>query len=46
MRGEAENIDLDLKYVEKLFQHVKDINTLTLSGGEPSLVPVLSFPCV
>jgi len=35
--GEAENIDMDIKHVEKIFQKVDYISTLTLTGGEPSL---------
>lgn len=39
MRGDPEEIDLDLKYVEKLFEKIDSIGTICLSGGEPSLVP-------
>lgn len=39
LRGDAQNIDLDLSHVRELFKHVGQIRTLTLTGGEPSLVP-------
>jgi len=39
LRGDAQRCDLDLQHVETLFQHVESIDTLTLTGGEPSLVP-------
>jgi len=37
LRGEAENVDMDIKHVENLFQKIDYISTLTLSGGEPTL---------
>lgn len=39
LRGDAQNSDLDLAHVKKLFSHIDSIDTLTLTGGEPSLVP-------
>ncbi len=40
-RGEPENMDMSPFIVDKLFKHIESISTLTLSGGEPSLVPRL-----
>lgn len=39
MRGEAQNIDCDPSYVDKLFEQGQDIiiSNLNLSGGEPTL---------
>jgi len=39
LRGDAQNQDLDTEYVQTLFSKIDGIGTLTLSGGEPSLVP-------
>jgi len=39
MRGEPQNIDMDLNYVRALFKQIDMISNITLSGGEPSLVP-------
>jgi organic radical activating enzyme len=39
LRGEAENLDMKLEYIENLFKRVNFISTLTLTGGEPSLKP-------
>lgn len=39
LRGDAQPCNMDLRHVEALFQHVESIATLTLTGGEPSLVP-------
>ena len=39
MRGDPENIDMDEKYIHKLFSMIDGIGNLTMSGGEPSLVP-------
>lgn len=39
LRGEAENVDIDLSHVEKLFDQIDEISSLTITGGEPSLVP-------
>ncbi len=38
-RGEAQNMDCDIRHIRALFEHVESIDTLTLTGGEPSLVP-------
>jgi hypothetical protein len=39
LRGDAQNLDMDLSHVEELFRKTDRIHTLSLSGGEPSLVP-------
>jgi len=39
LRGDAENLDMDMKYVDEFFSKVDSISDLTLTGGEPSLVP-------
>lgn len=39
LRGKQQNINLDLKYVDELFKQIDYINTITFTGGEPSLVP-------
>lgn len=39
MRGDAENINLDPNILNSFLKQVKDITTLTITGGEPSLVP-------
>jgi len=39
MRGEPQNIDMDLNHVRAFFKQIDMIGCLTLSGGEPSLVP-------
>jgi len=39
LRGEQENIDMNIKYVDELFSKIDRVSTLTLTGGEPSLVP-------
>ena len=39
LRGDPEDINMNLKYVDKLFKKIDYISTITLSGGEPSLVP-------
>jgi organic radical activating enzyme len=39
LRGEPECVDIDLDYVEKLFDQIDQIDSITFSGGEPSLVP-------
>lgn len=37
LRGDAQNCNMNIRYVEALFSKVKYISTLTLTGGEPSL---------
>lgn len=37
LRGPAENMDMDMEKLRDFFSHVKRVNTLTFSGGEPSL---------
>jgi hypothetical protein len=39
LRGNAQKRDMDIEHVIGLFSQIKSINYLTLSGGEPSLVP-------
>jgi len=39
LRGDAEDIDIDVCHVITLFKQIDSIGCLTLSGGEPSLVP-------
>ncbi len=39
MRGDAQNLDMDTKYVSRLFEQVTSINQVVFTGGEPSLVP-------
>lgn len=39
LRGDSQAKDIDLDHIRTLFKHVDRINTLTLTGGEPSLVP-------
>lgn len=39
LRGESQYLDMDLKHVKALFKHTEYIDSITLSGGEPSLVP-------
>lgn len=41
LRGCAENIDIAKATINKALQNVQNIPTLTLTGGEPSLVPEL-----
>lgn len=37
LRGEAQNINIDTRYIERLLDEVDSIGTITFSGGEPSL---------
>lgn len=39
LRGDAESIDISDEYLDKFFSKVSYISNLTLTGGEPSLVP-------
>lgn len=39
MRGDAENTNLNPNILNSFLKQVKDITTLTITGGEPSLVP-------
>jgi organic radical activating enzyme len=41
LRGEKQNLDIDLSYIEILFNRISSIGTLTITGGEPSLKPNL-----
>lgn len=42
-RGPAQNIDMDLNYVREIFHRIKSVDSLILTGGEPSLVPDIIF---
>lgn len=37
LRGDSQNIDIDLSYIDKLFEHTQDIYCLSITGGEPTL---------
>lgn len=37
LRGEAQNMDIDYKYIDVLLKDVASIGNVTFSGGEPSL---------
>lgn len=39
LRGDAENCNMDTKYIDALLSKVKYIGSITFTGGEPSLVP-------
>jgi organic radical activating enzyme len=39
LRGNAQQLDLEMEHVRRLFDKVSEIDSLTLTGGEPSLVP-------
>lgn len=39
LRGEVECLDISDEYLDQFFSNVNHIYTITLSGGEPSLVP-------
>ncbi len=39
LRGDAEAVDLDIKHVDSIFSKLRYINSITFTGGEPSLVP-------
>jgi len=39
LRGNAQGVNIKTEYLESFFSRVKAIDTLTISGGEPSLVP-------
>jgi hypothetical protein len=39
LRGEPQNKSIPIKYVREFFNKVDYINILTISGGEPTLVP-------
>lgn len=39
LRGGRENCDIKEEYIESLFKQVSYVSSLTISGGEPSLVP-------
>lgn len=39
LRGDVQNLDILLDYVDTLFSKIDTISTLTITGGEPSLVP-------
>jgi len=37
LRGDVENVDMDIKYIKALFKKVDSIGSITFTGGEPSL---------
>jgi hypothetical protein len=39
LRGDAQALDLDIQYVKRLFAKISYIDSITFTGGEPSLVP-------
>lgn len=39
LRGNAQNEDLDIIHLRELLRHVQNVGGLTLTGGDPSLVP-------
>lgn len=39
LRGDAENIDINVKYIDNLFSKIDRIGIITFTGGEPSIVP-------
>jgi organic radical activating enzyme len=39
VRGDAQNQDFDIKYLDKLLEKLFFVDIITPSGGEPSLVP-------
>jgi len=39
LRGDAECLDMNMRYVNQLFSKIDSISNLTLTGGEPGLVP-------
>lgn len=41
LRGDAEDVDVDICHIHSLFKQIDSIGCLTLSGGEPSLVPYI-----
>lgn len=41
LRGDAENINTKRCYIEKLMENVSEIGSITFSGGEPSLNPIV-----
>ena len=43
-RGDAQNIDIDYKYIDLLLDQINYIDHLTFTGGEPSLnVPAMQY---
>jgi hypothetical protein len=43
-RGDAENVNMNLKHIDSLLSQVSDIGHLTFTGGEPSLnVPAIQY---
>ncbi len=39
LRGKSQNINIDIDYVNTLFSKIDRINSLTITGGEPSIAP-------
>ena len=46
LRGDAENVTININHIEKLFSQVSYISTLTITGGEPSLHPEIIMDIV
>jgi len=44
MRGDAQNKNIDFKYIDSLLSQCDDIGNVTFTGGEPSMnVPAISY---
>jgi len=43
LRGNVQNCDIDNKYIEAVFKKIDSIQSLSITGGEPSLVPEKIF---
>ena len=39
LRGDVENVNIKSLYIRRLFSQIDNIDTLTITGGEPSLKP-------
>lgn len=39
LRGDMENVQINIDHVDKLFSQISSVGTLTITGGEPSLYP-------
>ena len=39
MRGDAEELSMDYAVIDRIFEDVRQIDHLVLTGGEPSLAP-------
>lgn len=44
LRGDAQDLDMQIAYIDKLLEQVEYISTVTFTGGEPSLnTPIISY---